>query len=166
MTKREPIPIGPLLGAVGAIMLIVSLCLDWYEDITGFTVFEALDLALVGLALATIVSLAGGLGLRWPSPPASPTRSLVVAIVTVAIVVSQLLNDPPAAAGPGGPDHAVGIWLALGGAGLMVLGALAGAGHLSYALDLKGERSRSEPAAPRTTPEAPTEVEQAKQEED
>ena len=63
-------------------LLIVSLFLDWYEDITGFTVFEFLDLLLVVLALATIASLAGGLG---PGAAARPRRgvSLAVAIFTV-----------------------------------------------------------------------------------
>ena len=57
------IPIGPLVAAIGAVLLIVSLFLDWYEDRTGFTVFEVLDLVLVACALAMIAQLAGGMGL-------------------------------------------------------------------------------------------------------
>ena len=41
MAKPKSVPIGPLVGGVGAILLLVSLFLDWYEDVTGFTVFEA-----------------------------------------------------------------------------------------------------------------------------
>ena len=43
-----------------ALILIVSLFLDWYERLTGWTVFEIVDLVLAGLALWTIFSLAGG----------------------------------------------------------------------------------------------------------
>ncbi|HEY6673240.1 MAG TPA: hypothetical protein VIZ91_12140, partial [Solirubrobacterales bacterium] len=58
------LPVGPLVAAIGAVLLIVSLFLNWYEgDLEGFTVFEVLDLLLVLTALLTIVSLAGGLGL-------------------------------------------------------------------------------------------------------
>ena len=49
------IPIGPLVAALGAVLLIVSLFLDWYGARTAFTVFEVLDLLLVLGALATIV---------------------------------------------------------------------------------------------------------------
>ena len=63
--ERQPttVPIGPLVGSVGAVLLVVSLFLDWYTDISGFTVFEFLDLLLVLLALATIASLADYVGL-------------------------------------------------------------------------------------------------------
>ena len=124
--------LGPLVASVGAVLLIVSLFLDWYEGITGFTVFEVLDLLLVLLALATIASLAGGLGLVRPAP--SREVSLVVAIFTVLVVASQVINDPPAVAG-GGADRDVGIWLALGGSVLMVVGAVLGYARISLAVD-------------------------------
>lgn len=124
--------LGPLVASIGAVLLIVSLFLDWYEGITGFTVFEVLDLLLVLLALATIASLAGGLGLVRPAP--SREVSLVVAIFTVFVVASQVINDPPAVAG-GGADRDVGIWLALGGSVLMVIGAVLGYARISLAVD-------------------------------
>ena len=119
--RRPGVPIGPLIASIGAVMLIVSLFLDWYHQITGFTVFEFLDLLLVMLALATIASLAGGLGLVRAAP--SRGVSLAVAIFTVYVVASQVINDPPAVAGHAGPGKDVGIWLALGGSVLMVIGA-------------------------------------------
>jgi hypothetical protein len=38
--RREPVrvPVGPLVAAIGAVMLLVSLFLNWYEDLTAFTV--------------------------------------------------------------------------------------------------------------------------------
>jgi hypothetical protein len=131
-TPQRSLSLGPMVASVGAVLLIVSLFLDWYEQITGFTVFEFLDLLLVMLALATIASLAGGLGLLRQAP--SPPVSLAVAIFTVLVVASQLINDPPAVAG-GGADRDVGIWLALGGSGLMVIGAVLGYARISVAVD-------------------------------
>jgi hypothetical protein len=133
--RPRSLPVGPLVASVGAVLLIVSLFLDWYEQITGFTVFEFLDLLLVLLALATIASLAGGLGLVRPAP--SPAVSLAVAIFTVLVVLSQVVNDPPAVAGHVGPGKDIGIWLALGGAGLMVAGAVLGYARISLAVEAR-----------------------------
>ena len=131
--SRPGVPIGPLIASVGAVMLITSLFLDWYDKITGFTVFEFLDLLLVLLALATIASLAGGLGLVREAP--SPRVSLAVALFTVYVVASQLINDPPAVAGSFDAHKDVGIWLALAGSGLMVVGAVLGYARISLAVD-------------------------------
>ena len=138
--RRGQVPVGPLVASIGAVLLIASLFLDWYEQITGLTVFEFLDLLLVMLALATIASLAGGLGLVRPA--VSPRVSLAVAIFTVLVVASQVINDPPAVAGQVGPGRDVGIWLALGGAGLMVVGAVLGYARISLAVET---RRREEP---------------------
>ena len=128
-------PVGPLVAAVGAVLLVVSLFLDWYERITGFTAFEFIDLLLVMCALATIASLAGGLGLVRSAP--SPPVSLAVAVFTVLIVLSQVVNHPPIAAGDGGPGKDIGIWLALAGAALMVAGALLGYARISLAVETR-----------------------------
>jgi hypothetical protein len=131
--RQTQLALGPLVATVGAVLLIVSLFLDWYEGITGFTVFEFLDLLLVLLALATIASLVGGMGLIKPAP--SPAISLVVAVFTIFVVVTQIINDPPAVVGPGGPDPDIGIWLALSGAALMVAGAVLGYASISLAFE-------------------------------
>lgn len=133
--QRAQLPVGPLVAAVGAALLIVSLFLDWYDQLTGFTVFEFLDLLLVLLALATIASLVGGLGLVRPAP--SPGVSLAVAIFTVLVVASQVVNDPPAVAGAIGPGKEIGIWLALAGAALMVVGAVLGYARISLAVEAR-----------------------------
>jgi hypothetical protein len=128
-------PVGPLVASIGAGLLVVSLFLDWYEQITGFTVFEFLDLLLVLLALATIASLVGGLGLVRSAP--SPGVSLAVAIFTVLVVASQVVNDPPAVAGEAGPGREVGIWLALAGSALMVVGAVLAYARISLAVEAR-----------------------------
>lgn len=127
------LPVGPLVATIGAVLLIVSLFLDWYEgDLEGFTVFEFLDLLLVLMALLTIASLAGGLGLVRTAP--SPVLSLAVALFTIYVVVSQLLNDPPAVAN-GDAGKEIGIWLALGGATLMGAGALLAFARISLTFE-------------------------------
>ena len=131
--RNGSLPVGPLVAAIGAVLLIVSLFLDWYEgDLEGFTVFEVLDLLLVLMALLTIASLAGGLGLVRTAP--SPALSLAVALFTIFVVVSQLLNDPPAVAN-GDAGKEVGIWLALGGAALMGAGSLLAFARISLTFE-------------------------------
>jgi hypothetical protein len=144
------VPAGPFVASVGAVLLIVSLFLDWWTNATAFTVFEFLDLLLLALALATIASLAGGLGRGRPA--VSPAVSLAVAVFTILVVLSQVVNDPPAIVGSG-KGHAVGIWLALGGAALMVAGAILGYARISLSV----EPRRQEPEKPgdETTTEPP-----------
>ena len=127
------LPVGPLVAAIGAVLLIVSLFLDWYDRITGFTAFEVLDLVLVALALLTIASLLSGLGLVRSLLSAEAT--LGVAVLALVIVASQIVNDPPATAGVGGPGKDVGIWLALAATGLMVGGAVLGYARISLAVE-------------------------------
>jgi hypothetical protein len=144
--RQTQLAVGPLVAALGAVLLIVSLFLDWYSGITGFTVFEFIDLLLLLLALATIASLAGAMGLIQPAP--SPAVSLGVALLTIFVVLSQILNDPPLVTGPG-PDKEIGLWLALSGSALMVAGAVLGYASISLALETRvRERPEEGGAAP------------------
>jgi hypothetical protein len=155
MRRETQLPIGPLVAAIGAILLIVSLFLDWYEGLTGFTVFEFLDLLLVGLALVTLGSLAGAMGvIRTPLRPGLP---LGIALLALVIVASQLVNDPPAVAGPNGRDQDTGIWLALAGAALMVAGAVLSAARIAIAVE---PRDRGAAPTPTRSDEAPTVADQ------
>ena len=48
----------------------MSLFIDWYDGLTGFTVFEFIDLLLTGLALAALFALASAMGaVRTPVRP-------------------------------------------------------------------------------------------------
>jgi hypothetical protein len=136
--RKTQLAVGPLVAAVGAVLLIVSLFLDWYEGLTGFTAFEFLDLLLVLLALATIASLAAGMGLVKPAP--SPAVSLGVALFTIFVVLTLIINDPPAVVLTG-PDQDIGIWLALSGAALMVAGAVLGYASISLAFEPRSRGS-------------------------
>ena len=169
MPRQTQLALGPLVAAVGAVLLIVSLFLDWYEGLTGFTVFEFIDLLLVLLALATIASLAGGMGLVKPAP--SPTVSLAVALFTIFVVLTQVINDPPAVVGPG-PEKDIGIWLGLSGTALMVAGGVLAYASISLAFEPRSresdrdatgvgappapDRPRREPGRPAASDDDPT----------
>jgi hypothetical protein len=134
MGSREThLPIGPLIAAIGGILLIVSLFLDWYDGLTGYTVFEFNDLLLTALALATFFGLASAMGVV--RTPMRPGVLLAVGLLALIVVLSQVVNDPPAVAGPRGSDQATGIWLALGGAALMVAGAVLSTARIAISVE-------------------------------
>ena len=106
--REVHIPIGALVAAIGGVLLIVSLGLDWYGRFSGFTSFEFLDLLLVLLALSTLVTLVTALGLV--GSPLGTGTALVTGASALVIVLSQLINHPPI-----GIDRDVetGLWLGL-----------------------------------------------------
>jgi hypothetical protein len=139
--RETQIPVGPLVAAVGAVLLIVSLGLDWYGELSGFNSFEFLDLLLVVLALVTIAVLAAALGLLH-----TPLRSgtpLVIGVVTLLVVLSQLINHPPAGIGR---DVETGLWLGLAGASLMLAGATLSTARIAIAVEPR--RPGAAPASP------------------
>ena len=152
MGSREThLPIGPLISAIGAILLIVSLFIDWYDGLTGYTVFEFIDLLLTGLALAALFALAAAMGAV--RTPMRPGVLLGIGLLALIVVLSQVVNDPPAVAGPNGRDQATGIWLALGGAALMVAGAVLSTARI--AISIEPRDGRPTPSVTRTE-EPPT----------
>jgi peptidoglycan/LPS O-acetylase OafA/YrhL len=148
VTSGQKIPVGSLIAAIGALLVIVSLFLHWYDGLTGWTVFEIVDLVLLSLALSMIFALVAGTDLVRRD--VSPAVILIITVTTLVVVVTQVLNDPPAVAGDAGPGKDIGIWLALGGAGLMVAGALLANAHISLAVEprRRDESPAEEPTAP------------------
>ena len=58
MTRR--IEAGPVLVGLGALLLLVSVFLDWYEpNVTAWQAFEVLDLLMAALSLAALVAVVG-----------------------------------------------------------------------------------------------------------
>jgi hypothetical protein len=150
--RETQIPIGALVAAIGGLLLIVSLSLDWYGRISGFNSFEFLDLLLVVLALATLATLAAALGvLRTPLRAGTP---LVVGIAALVVVASQLVNHPPVGIGR---DLETGAWLGLAGAALMVAGAILAMARIAIAVEPRSRAAAPPPpaASPRAD-EAPT----------
>ena len=139
--RETRIPIGPLVAAVGGVLLIVSLGLDWYGELSGFNSFEFLDLLLVLLALVTLTVLAAELGLlRIPLKEGTP---LVIGVIALVVVLSQLVNRPPIAINL---DVETGLWLGLAGAALMLFGAILATARI--AISVEPRRPGAAPSAP------------------
>jgi hypothetical protein len=141
MTRR--LEAGPLLVTLGALLLLVSLFLAWFSpEIAAWEAFEVWDLVLFVLALG---SIAAGLGLTTQDVDLVDRRFLPAAVAAVAaIVASQIIDPPPAAAGQ---DPDVGAWLALGAAAVMCLGAVLTFGRVRVALTVEGRDVRRHVAA-------------------
>jgi hypothetical protein len=141
MTRR--LEAGPLLVTLGALLLLVSLFVSWFEgDITAWGAFEAWDLVLFVLALGAI---AAGLGLTTQDVELIDRRLLPAGVIAVAVIVaSQIIDPPPAAAGR---DPDTGAWLALGAAFLMCAGALLTFGRVHFAVTVEEREPRRQRVA-------------------
>lgn len=137
---RERFDAGTGLVAVGAVLLLVSLFIDWYDPGgDAWATFEALDLALAAAAVCGLLAVAprfgtGGLGRALP----------LISAVAFVVVAIQLFDPPPVVADS---DLASGAWLALGGTALMAAGSLLGAASISVTVDVRGRERRRRAAA-------------------
>lgn len=114
--------------AVGAALLLISLFLDWYDTgLTGWEVFETLDLVLAALAL-------GGIAIALRPDLAAPPAAWAVPAAAIAIVAVQLINAPPAA-GDGHP--ASGAWIALAASLLMGAGTALSLSDISITVQVR-----------------------------
>jgi hypothetical protein len=151
MSRRGGFEVGPLLAIGGVLLLLVSLFLDWFEpkldepDINAWKIFEVLDLLLAGSALVALVAALARLGLRLPQSVRKPGALLPAAGLALVIVLSQVLNHPPAAVGR---DTAIGLWLALVGAGLMLVGAGLSVARVSLAVNVDRREPPTRPMPP------------------
>lgn len=156
---------GLLLVAAGAVVLIISLFLEWYEPgIEAWDVFEVWDIVLAALAIAALIAVAGRMGY---GPPRPSTWLIATAGIAFVVVVMALIDHPPAASATGN-DPTTGIWLALIGAALMLAGAVLSVARISVALSIgearpvtpgrgrfgRGRVADPDPAAPPATPPA------------
>lgn len=138
-----------MLAAIGALMLLTSLFLDWFKpDLSAWTTFEIVDLLLAALALAILYAVAERL--RRGAAPGDGTAvagwPAAAAALALVLVVATLVNHPPATIGVA---VKVGIWIALGGAVLMVAGTLLERAGVSFSFSV----SRPEPAGAASPPE-------------
>ena len=137
---RERFDAGTGLVAVGAVLLLVSLFIDWYDPGgDAWAVFESLDLVLVAAAVCGLLAVAprfgaGGLGRALP----------LIATSAFAIVVVQLFDPPPVVSDS---SLATGAWLALAATATMAGGALLGAASISVTVDVRGRERRRRTAA-------------------
>lgn len=145
-SMSERIDPGPVLAAVGALMVLVSLFLDWYEpDLSAWTSFEIVDLLLASISVAVIAAAVSRLTRTAGRRPLirDPWLPVLAAIALVLVAVS-LVNHPPATVNLG---EKVGIWIALAGALLMLLGSLLGRARISLSFSVR-EPEPGRPAEP------------------
>jgi hypothetical protein len=135
MTRR--IEAGPVLVGLGALLLLVSVFLEWYEpNVSAWEAFEVLDLLIVVLALAAIVAAVGTIR---PDAAVIERRQLPLIVAALAVIVgSQILDPPPGVDG----DPQTGAWIALGAVLGMALGAVLTLGRVSFALTVEGRDTR------------------------
>jgi hypothetical protein len=123
---------GMLLIGAGAILLFVSLFLEWYQPgIDAWEIFEVWDLVLAVLAIVALVAVASRLGF---GPPRPASWLIGPALAALVIVLYLLINPPPLTPDIDG-DPSTGLWLALASAILMSAGALLSVARISVAIN-------------------------------
>jgi hypothetical protein len=140
----------PLIAGLGGLVLLISLFLHWYQPaLTAWRVFEVWDLVLGALAVGamwlTIVFL---LQERPPRPGVLPS----IGVAAFVIVVSQLVNHPPAAQGA---SVQAGGWLALAASALMVSGGILDATGVSLSVSFSAASRGGEADAMAARPAPP-----------
>jgi hypothetical protein len=135
MTRR--FEVGPILVALGAILLLVSLFMDWYGPLSAWEAFEVVEVLLAGLAVAALIVATGQLvpDLEW-----GDRRWLPWIVLAVAVLVAAELIDPPPAAGDEQLEQ--GAWLAFAAALVMLSGAVLTVGRISFAIAVEGRDLR------------------------
>jgi hypothetical protein len=129
--------VGPMLVAVGALVLLVSLFLDWYGGMTAWEAFEVVEVLLGSLAVAALVIAVGQL---MPDLEYVERRWLPLVVLAVAVLVAAEIIDPPPAAG--GESPATGAWLAFGAALVMFAGTVLTFGRVRLAVAVEGREVR------------------------
>ena len=146
---------GPLLVGAGALLLLVSLFVDWYAgsiSITGWTAFELIDILLALIALGALYEAANVL--VRPGWPRAPWIWPIAGPLALVLVLVSIINKPPVAIGE--VDLEIGVWLALVGAVLMTIGPRLGRLRIAVAVDDSGPRREAATPAARTDPDAET----------
>jgi hypothetical protein len=140
LTRR--FDIGPIVLALGALLLLVSLFLGWYGPLSAWNAFELTDVVLAALAVAAV---AAALGLLAPEVELLDRRAVPWIVGAAFVLVAAELLDPPP--GAGGETLGTGAWLALAAAAVMVLGTVLSFGRVSFAVAVEGRDRRMRVAA-------------------
>jgi len=144
LTQRR-IDAGAVVAAVGAVLLLVSLFLDWYGDrnegYTAWTVFEVIDLLLAGIGLVAISTFLSRAEIE-PRMPQAPL--LLLGGAALVLTASQLIDEPPAVA-LSGFEPETGAWLALAGSALLLAGAFMSVARVSFNVERRDSRPGTPP---------------------
>jgi hypothetical protein len=134
--------LGPILVALGALLLLVSLFLHWYGPLTAWDAFEVVDVLLAALAVAAIV---GAVGTLAPGVAYVDRRWLPTLVLAVAVLVAAEIIDPPPAAADLEPD--TGAWIGFAAAVVMLVGAILSFSRVSFSVSVEGRDVRQRVAA-------------------
>ncbi len=143
--------------AFGAILLLVSLFLDWYgaergvggDAITAWTAFETVDLLLALIALAAIAAALEPMVRGTSRIP--DTVGAFGGPVALLLVIVSILNFPPAVQSFEA-ELEVGAWLALAGAAIMCAGALLALNRVSLVVTPRDDARAPHTPSPQTPP--------------
>jgi hypothetical protein len=133
---------GPVLVALAALLLLVSLFLDWYGPLSAWDAFEVVDVLLAALAVAALI---GGIGTLVPDLAYVERRWLPPIVLAVAVLVAAEIIDPPPAAADLTPD--TGAWIGFAAAIAMLIGSVLSVGRVSLAISVEGRDTRERVAA-------------------
>jgi hypothetical protein len=135
MTRR--FEVGPILVALGAIVLLISLFLDWYGSLTAWDAFEVVEVLLAALSVTALVI---ALGQLLPDIEYIDRRYLpVVVLATAVLVAAEIINPPPAA---GNADLGSGAWIAFASAVVMFFGTVLTFGRVRFAVSVEERQTR------------------------
>ena len=136
---------GAVVAAAGALLLLVSLFLDWYGDrnegYSAWTVFEVIDLLLAAIALITISTFLSRVEIE-PRMPQAPL--LLLGAAALVLTAAQLIDEPPAVA-LSGFELQTGAWLALAGSALLLAGAFMSVARVSFNVERREPRPGTPP---------------------
>jgi peptidoglycan/LPS O-acetylase OafA/YrhL len=121
--KLSRLRIGELAALVGAICLIVALLLPWYDDVGGdlgaWSTFGPAVVLLMSAAAAGLLLTLATVTERSPAlPVAASIWSIFLGLIAVIAALVRLLERPGQSSSP-----AIGAWLALVGALLVLIGS-------------------------------------------
>ena len=149
MTRR--FEAGPLLAALGAVVLLVGLFLEWYDPgLTAWEALELLDAVLAAIGVAAILCAAGALG--WTDAGPRPAALPWLAGAALLLVGVSLVDGPPAVAAD---EPQVGLWLALAGVVVLAAGALLTATRVTISVDVEPRERVRVSAVPTGAPTEP-----------
>jgi hypothetical protein len=127
----------------GSALLLISLFTNWYDaglagsGVTGWQVFESLDLLLAALAV-------GGMVVAVRPDLLAPWTHFAIPGVAIFVVAVQLIDAPPVARDA---SLAAGAWVALAGAFLMAAGAALSLAAISVTVQVRERDLRRRVAA-------------------
>jgi hypothetical protein len=143
LTRR--FDIGPFVIALGALVLLVSLFLTWFDGalvLNAWQAFEITDLLLAALAIAAFVA---AIGLLTPEVDYIDRRFVPWIVGAVLVLVADQMIQRPV--GFRNADLGTGAWMAFAASIVMVLGAVLSLTKVSFAVAVEGRDRRRRVAA-------------------